>query len=349
VIELRCSPAEGRPTRVRIADGLLLGPNPIATVAGSDAGRRIHALVDRRVAALHPGLVAGLDGVLLVDGGEELKSFAGLEAVLRHLAGRGAERRDVLAAVGGGSVGDLGGLAAALHLRGIELRMVPTTLLAMVDSSVGGKTAINLPEGKNLVGAFWPASEVLIDPGTVATLPDAEWRSGLGEVLKVALGLDAALFEFCEREAASLLDRAPRTVARAVELALRAKIRLVEVDPFERGARRLLNLGHTLGHALEAWSGFSIPHGVAVARGLHHAVDLGERFGGLASTEATRARNLLRRFGFEATALPPRGALLGFLGRDKKVEGGLVHAVLPTAIGASATRPFRPEDFLPAG
>jgi 3-dehydroquinate synthetase len=348
VIELRCTPADGRPTTVRIGTGSLENGVP-AVAAERLPGRRTAIVADRKIAA-----AAGCDdsaggapsSTLLLEAGEGIKTFEGLEGVLRSLVRAGFDRRSVLVAVGGGSVGDAVGLAAALLLRGVDLVSVPTTLLAMVDSSVGGKTAINLPEGKNLVGAYWPASEVWIDTDFLATLPEDEWRSGLGEVLKVAIGLDPDLFEHCEQHVGPLLARDAAAIEVAIARAVAAKIRVVEEDPREAGARRLLNLGHTLGHALEMASDFSIPHGVAVARGLHHAIDVARTQRTVERADAERMRKLLAAFGFEPHPLPEHSALSAFLGRDKKVVDGQLHAVLPTGIGRSATFCMKPDAFL---
>jgi 3-dehydroquinate synthase len=268
--------------------------------------------------------------------------------VLVAMAELALDRRATVLAFGGGSIGDLAGLAASLFLRGVRFVQVPTSLLAMVDSSVGGKTAINLPTGKNLVGTFWPAAEVLIDPEFVASLPDAEFRSGMGEVLKTAIGLCAELFALLEAQPNRMLAREPATLGRAIELSVRAKIRVVESDLLERGQRRLLNLGHTLGHALEAASGFTEPHGVAVARGLHFALERAVSRGAIDAASARRCRELLRRYGFEATPLPPWRTLESFLRRDKKTDGRLLHVVLPTGIGQSRIEPMPLDEFIGA-
>lgn len=348
MIELRCAPADGRPTVVCIGAGLL-ADGVAAAAAERLAGRRTSIVADRRIAeaaGIDPSTTTDASTPLLLDCGEALKTFGGLEFILRHLVRAGLDRRSALIAVGGGSLGDAAGLAAALLLRGVELVLVPTTLLAMVDSSVGGKTAINLPEGKNLVGTYWPASEVWIDTAFLGSLPEPEWRSGLGEVLKVALGLDAELFAHCEQHAERLLARDRSATERAIALAVAAKIRVVEQDPLENGARRLLNLGHTLGHALEMTSDFSIPHGVAVARGLHHALDVAEGRNTIAAAEAQRMRNLMAAFGFERDPLPDAATLARFLERDKKVIDGRLKAVLPTGIGRSSTFDMAPAEFL---
>lgn len=334
MITLRCAPPGAPETEICLGVDLTRDESGLL-VLPSD--RRCLALIDARVAEPHAVRIASLAPRLTMAGGEAAKSLAQLEAVLRALAQAEVGRQGLLYVVGGGSLGDLGGLAAALFARGIEFVLVPTTLLAMVDSSVGGKTAIDLPEGKNLVGTFHPARRVLIDLAFLSSLPELELRSGLGEVLKIAIGLSPELFEVLEQHAPAVLGKDPSAVLDVVELAVRAKIELVEADFHEHGPRRLLNLGHTLGHALEAHGGFEVPHGLAVARGLHFALDVAERRRDLAADAASRARALLLRYGFERAVLPPRRTLAPFVRRDKKVEHDGLHFVLPTGVGRSHT------------
>lgn len=336
MIHLRCAPPGAQATEIWLdAD---LGADGCAPWLAARAGaRRALALIDARVDELHPTRTRAWQPRHLLAGGEASKTMGHLEAVLRALARQELGRTGLLLVAGGGSLGDLGGLAAALYCRGIEFVLVPTTLLAMVDSSVGGKTAVDLPEGKNLVGAIHPASAVVIDLAFLSTLPEAEFRSGLGEVVKVAIGLSAELFSLLEAQATAVHARDPAILGDVVRLALAAKIRVVEADLHERGRRRLLNLGHTLAHALEAHSGFSLPHGVAVARGLHFALDLAARRQTIAPADAARARALLLRYGFAADPLPPSDALAPFVRRDKKAAGDGIHFVLPTGIGRAET------------
>lgn len=336
-ITLTCAPAGWRASRVSI------GVDACEWLRGRDA----ITLVDRGACRANPALRTATGGdVIELDGGEGCKDFATLEHVLRELVARGVTRDTVLVAIGGGAVCDLAGLAAALCLRGIELALVPTTLLAMVDASVGGKCAIDLPEGKNLVGAFWPATDVLIDPTFVATQSDAEFRSGLAEIAKVAIGLDPTLFAACERTAAALRQRDPSELTDAIAAAVAAKIGVVERDPRESGERRLLNLGHTLGHALEARSGFAIPHGLAVAQGLHHAIALAESRNAIARTDADRCRALLGALGLGPVPTPVATELLPLVARDKKVDSSGLFAVLPTAPGRSRLERMTPREFL---
>jgi 3-dehydroquinate synthase len=217
---------------------------------------------------------------------------------------------------------------------------VPTTLLAMVDSAVGGKTAVNLPEGKNLVGTVHPASLVVIDVDFVRTLPEVEFMSGLAEAVKMAIGLDAGLFALLERERDAVLRRDADVLVEVVRSSVAAKVAIVEGDPREHGRRRLLNLGHTLGHALEAWSKGQRAHGLCVARGLFFALDLAGDLGAMSARDRERCALLLRAYGYEADPLPRRAELAPFLARDKKVVGATVHFALPTGIGQSRVEPL---------
>ena len=288
-------------------------------------------VADAGALAMHPDAVAAGVPRLDLPGGEGCKTFAGLEQVLRALAQARIPRDGEIVVLGGGAVCDLGSLAASLYLRGVAHVLVPTTLLAMLDASVGGKTAINLPEGKNLVGTFWPAREVVIDVGFVATQDETGFRSGLGEALKIAVGLDAELFALLQQQHALVMAREQAVLQRVIELALRTKQAIVARDPRERGERKLLNLGHTLGHALEAHSGFTLPHGLAVARGILWVTERAQAQGVLPAGDAAAIRSLLAVYGFTAWPLPPAAELAPFLAVDKK--GG--DLVLPTAIGAS--------------
>jgi 3-dehydroquinate synthase len=336
VITLHCRPPGATPTGIRIGGGLA------SALAPATAGRRVFALVDDHVAARHPGVLAAGWHVHRVQAGEDLKTMPAAAAVLGAMARASVRREDLLLALGGGTVGDLGGFCAALWLRGIELWQVPTTLLAMVDSAVGGKTAVNLPEGKNLVGVVHPASTVVVDLDFVATLPEREYRSGLAEAIKVGLGLDAELFALLEQQVAAVHRRDPAVLAEVVHRSLAAKIAIVESDLRETGARRLLNLGHSLGHALEAHSGWQQAHGLCVARGLYGALDVAQALGAIDGAAVARGRALLRAYGHEPTPLPPTAELLPFLARDKKVAGGLLHYVVPTGIGRSEVRGIAP-------
>lgn len=330
---LTCSPADARSSEIRIGEGALDAACP-----SNHSGAFL--LADAAILERHPHLAEGYAGTMTLTGGESVKTFATLEQVLRRIAQLDLDRGARLVALGGGTIGDLAGLAASLYKRGIELTMIPTTLLAMLDSSVGGKTAINLPEGKNLIGHVWPASQVLIDPLFLPSLTATEFGSGLGEALKMAIGLDAELFDLLESRPDAVLNREREPLQQVIVRAVRAKIAVVEQDVHESGPRRLLNLGHTLGHALEMQTNSTIPHGHAVARGLHFSLDVAQTRGWLEGAAAERCRALLRRYGFEAHPLPPTDALLPFLARDKKVEGEHLHFVVPTGIGRCRSVPL---------
>jgi 3-dehydroquinate synthase len=334
VISLRCEPPGEAASEVRIGSGLAGG------LAGWATGRSTFVLADRVAFAAGPATIPDSWPRLLVEGGEAAKTLARAEEVLRALAAAGIDRTGRLLVLGGGSLTDLGGLCASLWLRGIELWLVPTTLLAMVDSSVGGKNAVNLSAGKNLAGTVHPPALVVIDPDFLGSLPAAEFHSGLGEVLKVAIGLDAELFALLESGRPDVLARAPAAMATVIERSVSAKVRIVEADLRESGPRRLLNLGHTLGHALEAHSHYRTPHGICVGRGLHFALRLASAERAIAPADAERAHRLLAVYGFDEAPLPAAAELMPFVARDKKVEQDRLHFVLPTGIGRSEVRPL---------
>ena len=254
------------------------------------------------------------------------------------MAERGATRGSLVACMGGGVTGDLGGFVATLYMRGLPLVQVPTTLLAQVDASIGGKVGVNLPLAKNLAGAFHPPLLVLSDPCVLRTLPDREISNGLAETVKTAVLGSAALFEYMEKQLAEdppKKRRDPAFLERCVQECARVKGSIVERDPFEQGERRLLNLGHTVGHALEAMDAYQgLSHGEAVAIGTVFAARLAERLGKAKVGLADRIARLLERCGLP-TAMPPldRKAFLSALRLDKKRAEGMVRFVLPVRIG----------------
>ncbi len=335
MIDFSCRPPHEAPTHVRIGEGAL------RQLLADSVGRPVFALVDAAIAERRPELVSKDWTVLHAQAGESLKTLAQAELVLRAMASAGVDRKGLFVAIGGGTIGDLGGLCAALYLRGIECWQAPTTMMAMVDSAVGGKTAVNLPEGKNLVGAVHPPARVYVEPAMLEGLPEAEFRSGLAEAIKVGIGLDANLFAILERQSEEVSNREGTVVERVIHRALAAKAAVVESDLREEGPRRLLNLGHTLGHALEACSGYQEPHGLCVARGLHFALDVADALSAIRRDDSERCRNLLLRYGHRRTELPPVDALLPFLLRDKKAEAGTIHFVVPTGIGQSRVERLR--------
>ena len=307
-------------------------------------GRRIAVLSDKQVQAAQPVALREMFGeaaVLAVEPGESTKSVASLGRVLEFLAEQRLDRGGVLFAVGGGVVGDLGGFAAAAYLRGIDFYQVPTTLLAMVDSSVGGKTGINLVAGKNLAGAFHQPRGVFIATDLLRTLPPREFAAGMAEVIKYGLLGDAALF--AQLELRPLTVNSPE-LADVIRTCCAIKARIVEADERElakEGGRALLNLGHTFAHAIEQVAGYGhYLHGEAVAIGLNAAARLSAKLGLISVAEVTRIEAVLT-----AHTLPVRlkaplllTALLGAMARDKKVRGGLPRFVVLNKIGEAATR-----------
>jgi 3-dehydroquinate synthase len=255
----------------------------------------------------------------------------------------GLDRRGVVVALGGGVVGDLAGFLAATWLRGVRLVQAPTTLLAMVDSSVGGKTGINLPQGKNLVGAFYQPVEVDIDLRTLATLPEREYRSGLAEVVKYGVIRDAGLFADLEAGADRLMARDVTLLADIVARCCRIKADVVAGDETESGPRAILNFGHTLGHALETVRGYGTwAHGEAVAAGMAYAGEVSIRRCGFPSDDNRRLRRLLERLGLPVDwraggdTATDWAAMHAAMARDKKTQAGVVRFVLARRIGEAA-------------
>jgi 3-dehydroquinate synthase len=273
--------------------------------------------------------------VILFDDAESHKDVPTIEALCRALVLRGADRHSVIIAAGGGVVGDVAGFAVACFLRGIRLVHIPTTLVAQVDSAIGGKTGVNLPEGKNLVGAFYPPKLVLADPALLRTLPHREFRSGLYEVIKYGVIADRNLFSLLERHMLTCLRRDPAILARVIDRCIRIKARVVIADERESGLRQILNFGHTVGHALEAATGYQhFLHGEAVGWGMIAATLIAAATNRLSEKDAMRILRLIVRVG----PLPALGNLRPadlrpILASDKKAHAGRIRWVLPTRIG----------------
>jgi 3-dehydroquinate synthase len=285
--------------------------------------------------------------IILADG-EVYKNTDTLNQIYDALLTHRCERKTTLIALGGGVIGDLTGFAAATYLRGVPFIQVPTTLLSQVDSSVGGKTGINHPLGKNMIGAFYQPKLVLADTATLNTLPDRELSSGLAEVIKYGLIRDLAFFEWLEQNMAKLLVREPAALAYAIRRSCENKAEVVAADEREGGIRAWLNLGHTFGHAIESGMGYGVwLHGEAVAAGTMLAADLSRRLGWIDEAEVERVRKL-----FEAANLPVIAPGLGtekyleFMGLDKKVEGGKIRFVLMRAIGEATVTGEVPDALL---
>ncbi len=307
-------------------------------------GKRTLVVTDANVAPLYGGRAleslarAGLEAALLrVPAGEASKSMRQLSRILDKMASMKLDRRCGAVALGGGVVGDLAGFAAAVFLRGIPYVQAPTTLLAQVDSAVGGKTAIDHRHGKNLVGAFHQPAAVVSDIASLATLPAREFSAGLAEVVKHAAIADARLFSYLEKNAARILAREAGVMGYVVAANCRIKARVVEQDEREAGLRETLNYGHTLGHAVEALAGYSsaLLHGEAVAIGMAAAGRISREKGWCGAGDVERLMNLLARFGLPtAMREPPRLAVLKRqLASDKKTRGGNPRFVLMREIG----------------
>lgn len=272
--------------------------------------------------------------MLFLAPGESHKTLASVEKLLRQMARAGGDRGSLLIAFGGGIVGDVGGFLAAIYMRGIPYVQVPTTFLAQVDSSVGGKTGVNLPEGKNLVGSFNQPRAVFADIDVLGTLPDRELRAGLMESVKAGIIRDRALVRFMEEHVGEILGRNPKALEKVIAASIRMKAGVVNKDEREGGLRMILNLGHTVGHALEQATGYkSLLHGEAIAWGMIAALYLGRKRGTISSQQFARLESLIHLYG----PLPPlkiRAAkILAATGSDKKNIGGVRRFVLPIGIG----------------
>ena len=274
--------------------------------------------------------------VISIDPGEESKSVALAAGLWEGLLNLGADRKTVVAAVGGGVVGDIAGFIAATFARGLRFLQIPTTLLAQVDSSVGGKVGVNLPEAKNMVGAFLQPLGVLVDTATLATLPAKEYRAGLAEVVKYGVILDADFFQYLETSAAALIERKDDVLVPVIARCCRLKADVVEKDEREEtGLRAVLNFGHTFGHAFESLSGYGkLLHGEAVAIGMVCAARLAERLGRIDAQVTARLRALLETLGLpvEVPKLDHK-KILDAMMHDKKVEHGRLRFVLPCRMG----------------
>jgi 3-dehydroquinate synthase len=291
-------------------------------------------------ATLRKGLSPAFEPhVHLFDDAERAKNLRTVEALARKLVRAGADRKALLIAVGGGVVGDVAGFLAASYLRGVALVQVPTTLVAQVDSALGGKTAVNLPEGKNLVGAFYPPRLVLVDPDVLTTLPDREFRGGLAEVIKYGVIADAKLFGFLEENMTRILKREASVLQRVIRRSLEIKASVVSRDEKESGLREMLNFGHTFGHALESATHYQrFQHGEAVALGMMCAALLGYELLETPADQVSRMIALVRQIGpFPTWPKIPAVRLLKTMGSDKKAEAGKLRFVLTPRLGRASS------------
>jgi 3-dehydroquinate synthase len=349
-------PLGDRSYPIHIGDGLL---GDAALLAAVLPARRVAVVTNDIVGPLYlPRLqatwaAAGATPLLeiVLPDGERHKTLPTVSRILDTLVANRFARDDLVVALGGGVVGDMAGFAAACYQRGIGFVQMPTTLLAQVDSSVGGKTGVNHPGGKNLIGAFHQPKAVIADTATLATLPPRELRAGLAEVVKHALICDAAFFSWLEANADALLALDPVVLAHAVHRCCTIKAGVVSRDERETGERALLNLGHTFGHAIEQVTGFG-PwlHGEAVGVGLAMAAGMSQRAGWLPAADAARLDALLARLGLRTEA---RGAVTPQAARaamqlDKKIQGGRVRLVLLKGIGQAFVTADWPTDAFDA-
>ena len=282
--------------------------------------------------------------------GEGEKNLDNYAAIMDHLIAERHNRTTTLIALGGGVVGDITGFAAATYQRGVNFIQVPTTLLAQVDSSVGGKTAVNHPSAKNMIGAFHQPVAVLADMGLLSTLPAREYAAGVAEVVKYGVIAEGEFFSWLEENAERLSAQVPEVLSHAVAVSCQAKADVVADDERESGRRAILNFGHTFGHAIEALTGYTeFLHGEAVAIGMVQAADLSARLGLLSWQDARRLRTLLARFGLPVLPPPLKAeAMLDAMGMDKKVVDGTLRLILARSLGDAFVSSDVPADALKA-
>lgn len=324
---------------IRIGAGLLSDREQFAEIAN----RKVRIVTDanagrRYLPALLSTLSLTTEDVLVLPAGETQKTWTTAEKILDWLLANNFGRDGVLIALGGGVIGDMAGFCAALYQRGIDFVQVPTTLLSQVDSSVGGKTAVNHPRGKNMIGAFHQPKSVIADINTLKTLPPRELQSGLAEVIKYGMLADAEFFKWIEQNLDKMLAMDAETLTKAIYRSCELKARIVAQDERESGPRALLNLGHTFGHAIETFTGYSEwLHGEAVAVGLCMAADMSTQLGWLLVEDALRCTALVQRAGLPTR--PPAGMtpenFLELMGHDKKVAAGKLRLVLLRKLGVS--------------
>lgn len=337
-INLPANPA--RTSEVFIAEGLL--SELFETIASHVGNRVAYWIWDEKVWNLwqqplkEMGWPAIDEGrLILFPASESNKRLSSLEWLAQQLVHGGADRKSVLVAVGGGVTGDVVGFLASIYMRGIPHFHVPTTLLAQVDSSIGGKTGVDLPEGKNLLGTFYQPRAIWMDPRFLETLPDKELRQGMAEVIKTAMIGDEALWNYLESHSDALKRRESEALGRIISACSILKAKVVEADETEAGYRRVLNLGHTVGHAVERLSNYEISHGDAVAMGLVAATTLAVRLGKTSGTYLARLENLCTTWSLPVRlpkAFSPE-AVLAALQTDKKRVQGTLHFILPVGIG----------------
>ena len=332
---------EGRRCNIHVGSDILSNAGGLL----SECGQRFALLTNPTIRSLYADAVAkSLDEADLsheifeIADSETAKSLDRAGAIYSALSAAGFDRDSCVIGLGGGVVGDLAGFVAATYMRGIGIVHIPTTLMAQIDSAIGGKTGVNIPEGKNLVGAFHQPSMVLSDILTLKTLPEEHYASGLAEAVKYGMACDRELFSFLEDEADAILRRDEEILEKLVMRCSAIKAGIVELDARDRGRRMVLNFGHTLGHALEAASGFAgYSHGEAVALGMLFAAEVSVQSGRLDREGAHRLGALLSAFGLPTRAEMDVDSVMNFMRADKKGMAGKPRLVLATCIGAAAT------------
>lgn len=338
IIKLPGSPP--RISEVIIGEGLVTElPRTIESHAGK---RTVFWILDAKVWELWQDKLAPFGWpqpesgrVLFFAASEQNKRLSAVEELAQRLVRAGADRQSLLVAVGGGVTGDVVGFLASIYMRGIPHYQIPTTLLAQVDSSIGGKTGVDLSEGKNLIGSFHQPSFIWMDPQFLETLPAEDFRQGMAEVIKTALIGDEVLWKFLETHSSAIKRRDPEALLRIVSACCVIKSKVVEADEKEAGHRRVLNLGHTVGHALERLSGYQMPHGDAVAIGLVVATKLAVKMTKISEDVLLKLEQLCQTWDLPRripNKYPPE-ALLAALKTDKKWEAGTLHFILPVRIG----------------
>jgi len=335
---------------------------------GYDVLDRIGLLIAKKMPALHYIIItdfniSGIYGQLLLDrlramslpadiidfpAGEGAKNIGTATAIVEKLIKLGADRKSALVALGGGVVGDVTGFIASTFMRSIPYIQIPTTLVAQVDSSIGGKTAVDLPEGKNLLGTFYQPKGVFIDVKFLDTLPEEEMSSGLAEVIKYGVIDDAAVFNFLERNIKAIKEKNQEVLEEMIENACRIKKAIVEIDEKELGIRRVLNFGHTIGHAIEAESNYTISHGAAVSLGMAAAARISEIMHDFPHGDRERIEHLLENAGLSCRI--PHGittdGIMAKLRVDKKKEGKAIHFILLKKMGMPFINGSVPESIL---
>ena len=338
---------------------ILIASGTLSSLGKECAARGLagHAAVitNRTVAALYADVVrssladAGYSVSLIeIPDGEKFKNVETLNYVYDELIEAGIDRHSFIVALGGGVVGDLAGFAAATYLRGVPFVQVPTTLLAQVDSSVGGKTAIDHKRGKNLIGAFYQPRLVLIDVDTLKTLAQREFHAGLAEVAKYGVAIDKVFFEFLEQNTDRIMNMDQECLAQVIQRCCELKAHVVELDEKETGLRAILNYGHTLGHAIETLSGYcELVHGEAIAIGMKLAAHISMKLGHCSQEDVIRISNLLSAFCLSLT--PPtveRSRLIAAVMTDKKCQSGMIHFICNCGIGSYVIEKLTSEQLL---